>query len=609
MAGPTDTVVFKITCGSEHLQADLALSVDDAWTERTQTLRDSVGPTSAFVWMASRRKISSPLIWEVEWDICAGACDPDQPDAKATILCVDGVEIELPRSAPHVEHQNPRSQGVELASACVIPARYGICGRFAIGPEDHAPMLQQISYGMPDGHEIRVSLSRYGPANWPQPMYDQAKQSAKWEGKFSALRAAMAAGVEFSGEDWGDGIRAEALACGWKLPYLEFNRSAYGGSGIELLSGWQGIWHARYALLSHMLVAQRVRYAYNAQKGLQPLSVDDYPNDSPLYDWAGNELPCFQNVRVIGTPQEPIYTASFSFLDPDPEHDIRGQRKAIEGYEYFQSPLCARHICARAEDRRLMFSEKGPTPTGGYAPYNLRNLASAASVKPHAGGPVGRAWGWTMHSAAMLFKIRGTHISRGWKGWAQKSLTMLSTMEMPTGICQRSYDTPHANPADVDCCQAFECPILAWGAYALSTQSKYPIGDWALESAEQLYRTIEQVEDTWNAGWHGPPHYVFVAAHDGAPFLALTAGQGADGSLVKYGDTTHKEPLCALAFRLSKDLTWFDTAAHTRDWDGTRDAYLSACMALLAAANDDPTAMYVPMVLSEWQRVNREGRV
>ena len=316
----------------------------------------------------------------------------------------------------------------------------------------------------------------------------------------------------------------------------------------------------------------------------------------------------FQNVRVIGTPVEPLFTAALEYRAFDPEHAIRGARKAIEAWEYFQSPLCARHINALGEDLRLIFSERGPRPHNGYTPRNLRNLLASASRTPHQGGWIGRDIGWAAWCAAMLFKVRGQRTGPGWKEWAKQAQALMSTMAQPTGFTERVHIVPQWSPEELDAAQAFELPIQAFGFYALSVQSGAALGDWAVTAGTQLYRVLEQVEDHWNAGCYGPFKYVFVAQHGGEPFVKLAMGQGvaSDG---KPGDITHKEAMCALLFRMKRDASWFDDAAMTYGIAKPKMDYLTERVLLLEHASDDPACAAAAVVVGEYQRAYREGKV
>lgn len=613
-ASPFQSVVFSIRAGDTTLSAKLDLSADETWIELSQGLSDREGPTSCFVWIASRKVSIDPPIWECEYEIGAGAADPRRaPDRPATTVFVDSIAISWPSEAPAIAWQSSLSSGATLAGPFVLLAHHSICGRFAIGPVKEMHSLEELAAGWPAVNPSM--LARYGPANWPLPIYDQTRQNAKWLGKRIALLSAMASHVTYDGEDGGDGIHAEALTVGWLRPYLDHLWYQSGGSGIDFLSGHEGLQHARYALLSHTLVAQRLRLAYNRERNYEPLSVDDWAGETPNYDMIDNELPSFQNVRYIGNVNEELLQATKSFRAPDPEHGSRALRKAMEAWEYFQSPLCARHVCATAEDYRLIFSERGPGGDGhGYVPRNLRTMNRWAANHQHEGGWIGRDIGWVAWAAAMLFKVRGMRVSRGWKNWARLVQQLLTNMAMPSGIQERVNAPPVWGPPEIDSCQAFEAPIIAWGAYALATQSGSTQGEWVFTAAVQLYRVCPQMPDRWIAGAHGPPHYVHVAEHGGNPLVQLTGGHGIadDGvsyDLVHPGDITHKEAACALQYRLTGDEAWFETASMTRDLEQTVGAYTARIAQSLYEASDQSFNAATAMILSEWQRALREGKI
>jgi hypothetical protein len=537
---PPTALTIHTSAGASTQAHQFALPLDstpawtEAWSPGTAATPDA--------WCAVRPRGD---IIEVEYEVSNGSLDPGVPPRPG----LSGVSVTVTAPAGYtIVDAAPRP------APTTLPLQRAFQRRLALVPTASLPASLQTATNIaagtmaPDWQRRRRA---YGPGSLPLPALSpgQAAAMAQYDANaLAGLRAALANGSTFAYRVFGDGLTGAPVQ-GWRQ-WGEQDPAAPGGQGIDLSHGYQDSLHfARLAILASQCCVERQRFAVHRSDG-RPLSADDYPDPTPNMHLDLAQPPEFAGVANNDILFDPFWTS----------HRIRSLRWMIAAHEMTGSPGALRAIVAESERLRLAFSEKGPAPSPGYEPPNARNFLIHGLANPHQGYPdviLGRNVAWPLWAAAYRLKA-GPAPSPGFVLWCDMMVRAANATAMPTGICQRVHQVPQWCDAANDSFQAFEASLFWHGIYAVCAQRGRAVPQAALTAASSLYGGSLPILPYYG-GW-GPVHFPYVAANGGAPYTALTTGQGS--SPANPGDPAHVEAFLALAAGMTNDVYWLDLSAY-----------------------------------------------
>lgn len=441
-------------------------------------------------------------------------------------------------------------QGVARPWPSVWPIKRGAWRRFGVYPSGRADLRLQAQI-LARGQLYNPIYSSWGPANMPLPSLNPtlaSKLAADWNGRYLGLRSALPNPSGWYAEDSEDSPRAKGH--GWVVHGPD-DPGAPAGSGVYFSTGWQRcVDFARYALLMCQPCHERMWLAYNRQTG-EPITVDDYGSVTPKYspgthDPNNNDLPGYRGIPTnqIGLP-DPYDTA----------HRIRHDRYPIAAFEFTGSPMARRMVLHAAAQCRLQWSERGETDQWS---YNIKNMFLRVQANPHqglSGTYGGRSLGEPAFVIAAAKKFGATDAD----DWAKMFLGMVGLAAPAHGVIQRNNE-PGGGAWDGganDLAHSFEVPMLGIGTLALARQFNLPIPKQIATAMRAVF--VDSPLRDYYSGNRGPWDYLYVGAHNGAAYQAITGGQTTPGA--PEGDATHAALGCAIGYSITKDPAFLDASA------------------------------------------------